>query len=474
MGLSLSRQSNFNGLKTNVSTLLESIESAGSNAGQAASNCSSSLAELPFGSWDDDISTTLKNYCLSVKAGMDEVANDISGGSFVSLKAAISDLITGLGQCEKFKNNYNYQSDRLRTVSNNEKRQRIKELVAAEGRNLDNCISYCNDIVNKIEAIQFNGIVTYTPGGGAAGLEDTEALYEASLIDTSAIDAMKEELDNKQINAWFGLNNSEKGGSGWSCVKLLDGKYQVMSRPGETYKIYDSAEDMIADGFTIAEDHRFSINSSNSQSAAATNTTPSTEGNLRDRGYDNSANQGAQPSLLALYKPTEEQVAAMKTECDQKPINAWFGLDNKASGQTGWSAIKLSNGKYQVMSDPQHQYKQYNSVEEMAADGFTVAEDHRFSAPQSKSTTPAPSATATPAPESTPAPETSKPKSTPITEDFVRSIDSKGKVVYDSNGKKYTVYNDGDMYLTLVDSSGQISSVTALDMFSSKDFFTHD
>ena len=179
MGFTLSRETDFSGLKSNVNTLLSSVETAGNNAGTVSSESSSSLASLNFGSWDDTISSNLKNYCLAVKAGMDEISSDVSGGAFASLRAALTDLVSGLGQCAKYKSNYFYQCDRLRTVSDEKQRAAINELIVAEGRNLDSCINYCQGIVNVIEAIQFNGTVTYTPGGGAS-VEDTSALYEAS------------------------------------------------------------------------------------------------------------------------------------------------------------------------------------------------------------------------------------------------------------------------------------------------------
>ena len=111
---------------------------------------------------------------------MDEVVNDISGGSFSYLKTAINGLLSSLQKCNECQTRFNNQSNRLRFVNDDKLKEKIIRSMEAEGRNLDRYIDDCNQIINNIEAIQFNVTVTYTPGGGPFDLEDTQALYDES------------------------------------------------------------------------------------------------------------------------------------------------------------------------------------------------------------------------------------------------------------------------------------------------------
>ena len=85
------------------------------------------------------------------------------------------------------------------------------------------------------------------------------SIYEKEYDEKPSHDETVSKLEDKSVNEWFSLKNDDLDGEGWSCIKLNDGKYSVMNGNKETYKKYNSEEELIEAGFYVAPDHRFSL-----------------------------------------------------------------------------------------------------------------------------------------------------------------------------------------------------------------------
>lgn len=245
MGYSIS--DDFNGLKKAVGTLIGEVEGIKSDAATVASEASSSLAAIQFGSWTDDVASNLSNYRDAVKAGMDEVVSNLSGGGYTALKDALTDLESGLGQCSTYKDRYFYQCDRLRFVNDEDQRKKIIKYRDAEKKNLEKCISFCDSVVSTISSIVYNGTVTYTPGGGASGLEDNSALLEDSMAYPEYYKGVTaEQLDSIPEGAGIVLYDS-KGNKYTFYRDAGNGDFNMVDSEGHLVGV-KSAADIITDG----------------------------------------------------------------------------------------------------------------------------------------------------------------------------------------------------------------------------------
>ena len=174
--------SDYNQLKSLVTSYAEELSSARGGLAGEVSNAISSYSDINFGSWSDDVSSNLNTYCNTVKNGLSFVQSDLNEGGYKSISLALSDLTSGLKECQKYRSRINNQSDRLRWSQTKTRTEEIKSLIKAEQENLKRCVAYCNGIIDQLPNIKFNVDSTYeSTGGVVAGLEDTTDLLNASL-----------------------------------------------------------------------------------------------------------------------------------------------------------------------------------------------------------------------------------------------------------------------------------------------------
>ena len=158
MAFVVQMDSNFNGLKSDLNGYSDAINNAQMKILEVIESDLNGFSAVNLGGWNDQLAQNLTTYCNDVKSGLTNVQSDVSGVCNC-FNAILSDLSSGLTDCQKYRSRINNYSDRLRFINDDTKREKIVAALNAEQRNLSNCVSYCNSLVSQFSQYEFNGTI---------------------------------------------------------------------------------------------------------------------------------------------------------------------------------------------------------------------------------------------------------------------------------------------------------------------------
>ena len=188
MAFVVQMDSNFNGLKSDLNGYSDAINNAQMKILEVIESDLNGFSAVNLGGWNDQLAQNLTTYCNDVKSGLTNVQSDVSGVCNC-FNAILSDLSSGLTDCQKYRSRINNYSDRLRFINDDTKREKIVAALNAEQRNLSNCVSYCNSLASQFSQYEFNGNINTYTSSQISGLENTDDLYQASLGDADGNDS---------------------------------------------------------------------------------------------------------------------------------------------------------------------------------------------------------------------------------------------------------------------------------------------
>ena len=214
-----SNDSEFNKINSFVNTWINDVANTKSALSTYINDAVSNYDTINFGSWNDEISQNLNNYCDNVKVNLQNLSSDIKDGKGKNISEALIELSSKISSCQNIKdviNDYERQKSYAKTDT---LKNKLQVRIDSNTQRLTSAVSECNQILSVIPSIIYNGDFEFKKSDNSY---DPDLASEDELVDQ----------DPQGENGTFSVYEGQGDG------KVQVTTYQYTDDDGETHTMY--------------------------------------------------------------------------------------------------------------------------------------------------------------------------------------------------------------------------------------------